>query len=718
MRNFYFSLLLSSLTMTLTAQTNLAQNGIVREFNSGKKPVAEVKIIFSNAKEVLSDAAGKFQLNFTDKRANDFAFRADIAKKGYELVNEKDLEHVKLSQNNGQLTIDIIVAKIGTISDAQRHFAALIETTLKTSFDNEKDILRKLLQNRQVTKEMYYDQYEALQKHYSVQKREVFRLSDKFSRINFDDAEPMYKEILDLFKQGLTETAIRKIESRGITEATFTYFKNKKSIKNASDSAQFVAKNGQLLTNNLALIDLQADFYLLTFNKPKAESLYEQIFVFDSTNLDILKVCAEFYKINHADEKAISVYAKILAHPKVDINLKRQAFLDGGDVLMALGQSEDALNAYNSAKNIVAPWVNREPMNAPFIKHELGAIYSKAGTACLTLANTDKALVFFKSFNRLQQEILEFYPNNLTFKKGLATSFERLAKQSVNIGEIAKSIELYEANKRLRSEIYAADPSNLEAKDNLAMVFEKLGNSQMSLKFLDKALVNYDQYFALKNEIFDEDRLNIETKNNLALAYAKIGTTYSVMNNHPKALVAFTDYNRVMKELLTENVNNPDYKNSLSVSFTRLAETHISLNNSSKALMYYEERLKLNKELAESYPNNIAYKNNLSVIYSKIGNIYNTTGDVDLALAYYMKDTDVSKELYANAPNNVHFKNSLAISYSKLGTFYKEKKNDVKQAHIYFEKSKLLLSELATDAPNSSDYKNNLRIVQEKLAEK
>lgn len=718
MRSFYFSLLLSLTAIMLHAQTNLTQAGFVREFNSGKKPVAEVQIIFSNAQPVMSDASGKFQLNFTDKKANDLAFRADIAKKGYELVNEKELEHLKLSQNNAQLNTDIIVAKIGTISHAQRNYSALIETTLKASFDNEKDALRKALQSRQISKGNFYDQYEALQKQYSVQKREITRLSDKFAKINLDDTQPEFKEILDLFKEGHVENALKKIENLGLIDATSNYFKDKKTIKNTADSIKFIAKNRQLISNNLALIDLQSDLYLLTFNKPKAEALYDQIFVFDSTNLDILRGCAAFYKTNYFDEKAIDIYAKILAHPKVDIDLKRQAFLDGGDVLMALGQPEEALNAYNSAKNIVAQWVNKESINAPFIKNELGVIYSKAGSACLTLTNTDKALVFFKSFNRLQQEILTFYPNNLTFKKGLANSYERLGKQSVNIGELAKSIEFYQTNKRLRKEIYDVDLTNIEAKDNLSMAFEKLGNTQMSLNYAEKALVNFDQYFALKNDIFADDRLNIETKNNLALAFSKIGSTYSVLNNFNNALIAYTDYNRLLKELLTENVNNPDYKNGLAVSFTRLAETHISLGNSNKALMYYEERLKLNKELAESYPNNVAYKNNLSVIYSKIGNIYNTTGDVDLALAYYMKDTDVSKELYANAPNNVHFKNSLAISYSKLGTFYKEKKSDVKQAHIYFEKSKLLLSELATNAPNSADYKNNLKIIEEKLTEK
>jgi tetratricopeptide (TPR) repeat protein len=718
MRNFYFSLLLSSTTMMLSAQTNLVQNGFVRAFNSGKKPVPEVLIIYSNASPATSDQAGKFQLNFTDKKANDLAFRADIARKGFELVNEKELEHLRLSQNNAQLNTDIIVAKIGTISDAQRQYGATIESALKSNFDNEKDALRKALQSRQILKEMYQDQFEALQKHYSLQKREVFRLSDKLARINFDDAQPMYKEMLDLFKEGQMESAIRKIESASLMDGLFTYFKSKKSIKNAADSAQFMAKNGQQLSNNLALIDLQADFYLLSFNKSKAETLYDQMYAFDSTNLDILRGCADFYRINNFNEKALNVYSKILVHPKVDMDFKKQAFIGGGDVLMAMSQVEDAINAYNSAKNIVFQWVNKESKNAPFIKNELSALYLKSGNANLMLGNNDKSMVFFKGIVRLQQEIFEFYPNNVLFKKTMANALERLGKLHTNIGDLAKSIEFYESNKRLRKEIYETDAANLEAKDNLAWACEKLGNTQMSLNVSDKAMPNFDQYFALKNEIFADDRLNIETKNNLALAHFKLGNTYTSLTQFDKALSSFLEYNRVAKELLNDNLNNPDFKNSLALSFTKLAETHLSLGNSNKALQYYEDRLKLNKELVESFPNTVSYKNSLAVIYSKIGNIYNNLGDVDLALAYYMKDADVSKDLFATFPNNAHFKNNLALSFSKLGTFYKEKKNDAKQAHIYFEKSKNLLSELAVNEPNSVDYKNNLRIIQEKLTEK
>jgi tetratricopeptide (TPR) repeat protein len=718
MKGFYFSVLLSVTVISTYAQTTLTQNGLVREQNSGKKAVSDVQVIFSNAQTAVSDKAGNFALTFTDKKAGDLAFRAEIARKGYELVNEKELEQVKLSQNNAALPIDVIVAKAGTLNTQQRFFANLLELTLKSSFEEQKRQLRIAFQNRQLLKQDYQDQYEVLQKQYGIQKRDIARLSDKYARINMDDVEPLYKVAFELFKEGKAEDAVKRMESAKLLDGFLTFCNEKKSIKNAADSLRFMANKGHVLINNLTALNLQAELYTLNFDKAKAELLYDQIFSYDSTNLDILRGCAEFYRVNQYYDKAINAYSKILAHPRVPIEQKQQAFEEGGDVLMALGGVEDALSAYMSAKNIVFQWVNKESKNAPFLRNELGTLYLKAGTANLTLSNTDKALVFFKSLTRVEQEIMEFYPNNLTSKKNLSASYERLGKLYTMVGDLNKSIEFYALNQRLRQEIYDTDRLNLEAKESLALAFERLGTTQMGLNQGDKALINFDNFYALKSEIFDEDRLNIETKNSLAMAHAKLGNVYSALKKYDKALTSFTNYNRLAKELLTENLNSAEYKNSLAQAFTRIAETHVAMDNPTKALSFYEERLKLGRELAEAYPNSVSYKNNLAVIYSKIGNIHTNTGDFDIALAYYMKDVDISRELYNNAPNNAHFKNSLAISYSKLGTFYKEKKNDISQAHVYFEKSKSLLSELATNVPNSVDYKNNLKWVEEKLAEK
>ena len=81
MKNYMTTLLLLAVTLPLFAQTTFSQNGLVRTFNSGKKPVANTQILFSNAPPTTSNAAGKFRLVFSDRKAGDWVFKAEIAQK-------------------------------------------------------------------------------------------------------------------------------------------------------------------------------------------------------------------------------------------------------------------------------------------------------------------------------------------------------------------------------------------------------------------------------------------------------------------------------------------------------------------------------------------------------------------------------------------------------------------------------------------------------------
>ena len=126
MKNICLTILLGFSAISLFAQAALIQNGLVREQNSGKRPVADVQVIFSQAVPATSDQSGKFRLAFKDKKAGDLVFMTEITKKGYELVNDKELQHVKLSSSD-QLGTDIIVAKAG-VSDA--NLSDFIETSI------------------------------------------------------------------------------------------------------------------------------------------------------------------------------------------------------------------------------------------------------------------------------------------------------------------------------------------------------------------------------------------------------------------------------------------------------------------------------------------------------------------------------------------------------------------------------------------------------------
>ncbi|MCU0289081.1 MAG: hypothetical protein MUF15_22145, partial [Acidobacteria bacterium] len=66
--------------------------------NSGGKPVENVQLIAFGANPGVSTGAGLFQLDFPGKNPGDVVMVV-VQKKGFEVINKKDLERVVLRQN-------------------------------------------------------------------------------------------------------------------------------------------------------------------------------------------------------------------------------------------------------------------------------------------------------------------------------------------------------------------------------------------------------------------------------------------------------------------------------------------------------------------------------------------------------------------------------------------------------------------------------------------
>lgn len=153
------SLVLSFWAAILSAQSPTAiQSGMVLEHNSGKKPLAGVQIIFSGALPASSDQQGNFRLVFSGKKVGDLIFYKEITKKGYELVNEKELQILKIG-NTENLGKDIILAKAGVLDAAKKQYYDISDRALLAGFNREKNALDKRLKLEHLTQQGYLDQY-------------------------------------------------------------------------------------------------------------------------------------------------------------------------------------------------------------------------------------------------------------------------------------------------------------------------------------------------------------------------------------------------------------------------------------------------------------------------------------------------------------------------------------------------------------------------------
>lgn len=333
-------------TLNLSAQDKI-QWSTVREQNSNKRSIPNAQVIFSDAPPASSDQNGKLRLAFKDKKPGAYVFLTEVQKAGYELVNNKEIEQVKISEGD-QFGVDIILAKIGFVEASKKQYYGISDQALKAGFEREKAKLRTDLQAARLTAEQFEKKNEQLQLDYDRQQKELDALAEKFARVNFDDVSPAYKEALEFFKAGKIDEAIAKLESINPVKRTEAILKEEKSI--ANDQAELDKRRAALekeKRQQIANLRLLADMYNLKFDPVKAEAQYDDLLRLDSTDLEILIDAAEFYWNNHRYHKGLRINTLVAAHPKVEAWQAANAHCYLGDLYILIGNLPAALEAFH-----------------------------------------------------------------------------------------------------------------------------------------------------------------------------------------------------------------------------------------------------------------------------------------------------------------------------------------------------------------------------------
>jgi hypothetical protein len=316
------------------------QIGLVREINSGKKPLSGVQVIYDDAVPTKSDDNGVFRLSFSGKKPGDFLFLKEISKEGYELVNGRDLNVVKLS-NTDRLGEDIILAQKGVIDAAKMEYYDVSDKALVAKFNESKVILQRRLKNAELGKKEYEQQLANLQEQFDIQKESLDELADKFARVNFDDVDALYKNALQLFKSGDIDSCKQLLRTANLIGRADLRLANRKRISEAKmEMSTQEAENEIGIQNDIPLIQLDIQTCLLSFDFIRAEVLHDKLFLVDSSNLEILQSAADFYQNHHRYIKALHLFSKIINHSNV--------------------RPQQRINAYGSAA-LFALFLNRFP---------------------------------------------------------------------------------------------------------------------------------------------------------------------------------------------------------------------------------------------------------------------------------------------------------------------------------------------------------------------
>jgi tetratricopeptide (TPR) repeat protein len=690
------------------------QNGTVREINSDKKSLSNVSIIFENAMPTTSNDNGSFRLVFPEKKAGELIFMEEIKKTGYELVNDKAFQILKLSSND-KLGVDIILAKIGVIELAKKEYYEISDRALLAGLEREKKALKQQLEAAKVTENEYLTQLTALQEQYDLQWKLLDELANKFARVNFDDVSEIYQDALVLFKEGKIEAAISKMEKTNLISRIDTRLEERKRILNSGNIiAEQQTKNEQGIREDIDGIQLQAELYTLTYQIDEAEELYDQLLRLDNTDLEILHNSGEFYKTYHRYNKGKYVYTKIIQNPKSELEGIANAYGSIGELSVVTGFLDSALIAVKKSLEYYRMIYEKHPQFI-FHKQNLATSYQYLGSIHQQSGILDSALIYFEKFNHLVKELNKSYPLNNEIKGSLALSYQWLGITNTSLGDLTKALAAFEKFNVIGKELCEKDTISSTYKNYLALSYEKLGETHISLGNLDKALILFKKGLEIEKKLYESHPINVNYKNTTVILHQKLGDTYSLLGYFSESLNSFDSSNTLAQEISTQFPLNVEFKNHLASSYEKLGSIYLNLGQINKALNNYTEFSNLEKELLEISPTNLNYKNNLAFSYKQIGSIYMILGTPKKALNFFGKTSELMKELHETQPNNINFKMGLASSHCFLGNAY-FMLNDLKMALNEYKLYCQIQEELYKSFSDNVNIKHDLAVAYGKLS--
>jgi hypothetical protein len=333
----------------LAAQTY--QTGWVTEINSSRQALPGVQLIFYGAPPTDSDNDGYFSLAFQDKKPGDLIVYNKILKQGYELVNEKELQTAKLS--NEKMTV--VLAPEGYVAQKQAEYYGISIDAFTASFEQKIKGLEQQLQDAEVSEENYMKEYRFLQDQYNEAVKRAGELAEKYARTNFDDVSDIYRKAFDHFQKGEIDSALIVLENANLVERARKRIDERQNIEQLEEElAQRRLENEKGIREDMQAIKLAAEMYELQYEYDLAEAHYHSLWELDTLHVENTMAYAIFLKERKSYDKALLFFDKLILMPGAEPWQNIEAHLAIGVLYTEIGKFNEAFKSNYEARSLIS----------------------------------------------------------------------------------------------------------------------------------------------------------------------------------------------------------------------------------------------------------------------------------------------------------------------------------------------------------------------------
>jgi tetratricopeptide (TPR) repeat protein len=317
---------------------------------------------------------------------------------------------------------------------------------------------------------------------------------------------------------------------------------------------------------------------------------------------------------------------------------QRVADVQGHPTTANLGDSAGALESYRKALTIAEALVATHPTYAQ-ARHALAVIYQKlsdmqawTGDVPGAVATGHKSLALFAA-------LAEADPKNVPARQALAQSHIKLGDVLghpllPNAGDLAGALRQYRLALELYQALAVVDATNLTTRRYLGLTYERLGAILQAQGEFATALDTYRTSLALREAFAADYPTHADGRRDLGVGYDKIGDALFLMGDLPGALAHYRQALPIYEALVAADPKNANARRTVAVGYERLAKVLAQMGEAPGALSLALQSLAIREALAAADPLNARFREELAQTLHRVAALSAQTGHLDAARGY------------------------------------------------------------------------------------
>ncbi|NNF36180.1 MAG: tetratricopeptide repeat protein [Saprospiraceae bacterium] len=584
MKKFLVIIAMAVWIPSVHTQNNILR-GVVKLQSSGSQPLSGVKLSAFGAGSIFTNDNGMFEMAFQGKKPGS-PVSVFIQKDGYELINEKELEHCVIRQDPDDLILVVMARQGERNKQALAYYDIIVEKT-NNNYDKQlSNIHSRLdaLDEDDKSRQALRQQIEALQKEKETLLNRAEELAKQLATVDLDQASSIARDAYDEFNNGNIKGALLvlsdEILDKNYKEAKEEQLKLKQKLK-ASQNALSQSIENFMIKARFCSSDRQYD---------KALENYLRAYEADSTNVKNLIEIGDFYDDLNRQEEAIRYYHQALQNT-TSTPLEAGILLKLGHQFSYNNNYPEAEEAYMEAYRIAEILFGE---NEGYYGQLLADIGLALGRMHIELNNDANGEAYYLQSIGLFRKLATIDP---------AKHNPGLADVLVSMGDLYSRMKDFEkANQSLTEalEIF----KGLEENEN-NFVQEKIASTHLASAIMmarseafEKADGSFAEAISILERLAEDNPFQYEPQ--LASAQMSSSVMCYYWGEYKRSEEGYKKTINTYKRLITENPRR--YEPAMAKTLLNLGGLYSTLEQFNDSEQAYAESLSIRKRLAEEDP--------------------------------------------------------------------------------------------------------------------